>query len=103
MLARLTHVIARRRWYVIGAWLVLTVFGAYSAGQVSKRWFQSFSIPGYSAYEANQRMFKQFGTGQRPPNVVVFHTNGTRRRATQFARPWTVLPRRIPARARARS
>ena len=76
MLARLTHVIARRRWYVIGAWLALTVFGAYSAGQVSKRWFQSFSIPGYSAYEANQRMLKQFGTGQRNPNVVVFHTNG---------------------------
>src|SRR2546422_3378337 len=76
MLARLTHVIARRRWYVIGAWLVLTVFGAYSAGQVSKRWFQSFSIPGYSAYEANQRMLKQFGTGQRTPNVIVFRTNG---------------------------
>jgi RND superfamily putative drug exporter len=76
MLARLTHVIARRRWYVIGAWLVLTVFGAYSAGQVSKRWFQSFSIPGYSAYEANQRTMKQYGTGERAPNVVVFHTSG---------------------------
>src|SRR3989442_13809103 len=76
MLARLTHVIARRRWYVIGAWLVLTVFGAYSAGQGSKRWVQSFSIPGYSAYEANQRMLKQFGTGQRTPNGTVFRTNG---------------------------
>src|SRR5712692_943902 len=76
MLARLTNVIARRRWYVIGVWLALTIFGGYSAGQVSKRWFQSFSIPGYSAYEANQRMLKQFGTGQRNPNVVVFHTNG---------------------------
>src|SRR5438132_2273489 len=76
MLARLAHVIVRRRRAVIGAWVVLTVFGAYSAGQVSKRWFQSFSIPGYSAYEANQRMLKQFGTGQRNPNVVVFHTNG---------------------------
>ncbi len=76
MLARLAHVIARRRWYVIGVWLALTVFGGYSAGQVSKRWFQSFSIPGYSAYEANQRMLKQFGTGERTPNVVVFHTSG---------------------------
>src|SRR5438552_1831184 len=76
MLARLTHVIARRRWYVIGVWLALTVFGAYSAGQVSKRWFQSFSIPGYSAYEANQRTIERFGTGQRPPNVVVFQTSG---------------------------
>src|SRR5438105_3593723 len=77
MLARLAHVIARRRWYVIGAWLVLTVFGGtVSTAQVSKRWFQSFSIPGYSAYEANQRTIQRFGTGMRPPNVVVFHTSG---------------------------
>ena len=40
---------------VIGVWIVLTIFGMFSAGQVSKRWFESFSIPGYSAYEANQR------------------------------------------------
>jgi RND superfamily putative drug exporter len=76
MLARLAHLIARRRWYVIGAWIVLTLFGGYSAGRVSKRWFQSFSIPGKSAYEANQRTLHAFGTGVRPPNVVVLHTNG---------------------------
>ncbi len=79
MLARLAHVIARRRWYVIGAWMALTVFGAFAAGQVSKRWYQSFSIPGKSAYEANQRTFKVFGTGVRPPNVVVYHTSGDAR------------------------
>ena len=76
MLARLAHLIARKRWYVIGAWLVLTLFGGFAAGQVSKRWYQSFSIPGKSAYEANQRMFNRFGTGLRPPNVVVYHTAG---------------------------
>jgi RND superfamily putative drug exporter len=76
MLARLAHVIARRRWYVIGAWLALTVFGGYAAGQLSNRWFQSFSIPGYPAYEANQRILKQFGTGERAPTVVVFRTSG---------------------------
>jgi RND superfamily putative drug exporter len=76
MLARLAHVIARHRWPVIGIWLVLTLFGGFAAGKVSKRWFQSFSIPGYSAYEANKRTLKQFGTGVRPPNVVVFHTSG---------------------------
>ena len=76
MLARLAHVIARRRWYVIGAWLALTVFGGYAAGQVSNRWFQSFSIPGYSAYEANQRMLQQFGTGERSPTVVIFRARG---------------------------
>src|SRR5215831_12727065 len=76
MLASLTHVIVRRRWIVIGVWIVLTIFGAYAAGQVSKRWYQSFSIPGKSAYEASQRTLKAFGTGVRPPNVVVFHTSG---------------------------
>src|SRR6476620_10405045 len=55
LLARLAHLIVRRRWIAIGIWIALTLFGAFSAGQVSKRWFESFSIPGYSAYEANQR------------------------------------------------
>src|SRR5205809_3310207 len=75
-LGKLAHLTARHRRKVIVAWLVLTLFGAFAASQVSKRWYQSFSIPGYSAYEANQRTLKQFGTGMRPPNVVVFHTSG---------------------------
>src|SRR5437870_6396490 len=76
MLARLAHVIVRRRRAVIGAWLVLTLFGGFSAGQVSKRWFESFSIPGYSAYETNQRTLKTFGTGEQAPLVAVFHSSG---------------------------
>ncbi len=55
MLERLAHLIVRRRRIVLGIWVVLTLFGAFSAGQVSKRWYQSFSIPGYSGYETNQR------------------------------------------------
>src|SRR5256886_13607396 len=76
MLARLAHVIVRRRRLVIVAWVVLTLFGAFSAAQVSKRWFESFSIPGYSAYEANQRTLHRFGTGEQAPLVAVFHTSG---------------------------
>jgi RND superfamily putative drug exporter len=76
MLARLAHVVSRHRRKVIFAWVALTLFGAFSASQVSKRWYQSFSIPGKSAYEANQRTLKVFGTGIRAPNVVVFRTTG---------------------------
>ncbi len=82
MLARLAHVVARHRWKVIAAWIVLTLFGAFAAGQVHKRWYQSFSIPGKSAYEANQRTMKAFGTGVRPPNVVVFRTTGDATKST---------------------
>jgi len=76
MLVRLAHLINRRPWWFISAWIVLTLFGAFAAGQVSKRWYQSFSIPGKSAYEANQRTFETFKNGVRPPNVVVYHTSG---------------------------
>jgi RND superfamily putative drug exporter len=76
MLERLAHVIVRRRRMVIGIWIALTLFGAFSASQVSKRWFQSFSIPGYSAYEANKRTLDRFGTGMQAPLVAVFQTKG---------------------------
>jgi RND superfamily putative drug exporter len=82
VLARLAHFVTRHRWPVIGAWVVLTLFGGFAAGQVSKRWYQSFSIPGKSAYEASQRTLKAFGVGVRPPAVVVYHTQGD---ATQNA------------------
>jgi RND superfamily putative drug exporter len=76
VLARLAHTVARHRRAVIVIWVVLTLFGGFAAGKVSKRWYQSFSIPGKSAYEANQRTLTTFGSGVRPPNVVVYHTTG---------------------------
>jgi putative drug exporter of the RND superfamily len=75
-LGRLARFTARHRWAVIGVWLVLTLIGGMAAGKLSKRWYQSFSIPGKPAYEASQRSLKAFGVGVRPPNVVVFHTAG---------------------------
>src|SRR5580765_6119404 len=82
MLARFAHQIVRHRRVVIGVWIVLTVFGAFSASQVSKRWFESFSIPGYSSYQANQRTLQTFGTGEQAPLVAVFHSAGDVTKAT---------------------
>ena len=45
----LARLILRHRLLVVGIWLLLTIFGAYSAARVADRWFESFSIPGYSA------------------------------------------------------
>ena len=75
-LARLAHFIARRRWVVIGVWIVLMLVGGVAAGKLPERWYQSFSLPGKPAYEASQRTLKAFGVGVRPPNAVVFHTAG---------------------------
>jgi RND superfamily putative drug exporter len=75
-LARLARFITRHRWAVIGTWIVLTLFGAVAAGQLSSRWYQSLSVPGKPAYEASQRTLKALGVGARAPSVVVFHTSG---------------------------
>src|SRR3954451_7569890 len=75
MLVWLAHFVSRHRRVVIGVCVALTLFGVFAASQVNKRWFQSFSIPGYSAYETNQRTFGIFHTGIRPPVVVVFHAD----------------------------
>jgi putative drug exporter of the RND superfamily len=75
-MTRLAHLVLRHRRAIVVAWIGLTILGAYSANAVSKRWLEQFSIPGYSAYEANQRTLKTFGTGENAPLVAVFHSNG---------------------------
>ena len=75
-LERLAHFTTRYRWPVIAAWIVLTLFGGYAAGQLSSRWYQSLAVPGKPAYEASQRTFKALGAGVRSPNTVVFHSSG---------------------------
>ena len=75
-MAGLGRLVIRVRWLVVGAWLVLTVVGMFSAAKLADRWFQSFSIPGYSAYEANQRTLEAFGTGEQVPLVAVLTAKG---------------------------
>ena len=75
-LANLAYFVMRRRRLVVGFWIVLTVFGVFSAQQVSTRWLEQFSIPGFSAYEANQRTLQAFGSGAQAPNVAVLRVKG---------------------------
>jgi RND superfamily putative drug exporter len=76
VLGGLAHFTVRHRRLLVGVWIVLTIVGAYSAKRVSDRWLEQFSIPGYSAYEANQRTLKTFGTGAQPPHVALFTAKG---------------------------
>src|SRR5436309_15156426 len=76
MMERLAHAVIRRRRIVFGLWIVLTLLGASLAGGIGDRLSQQFSIPGYSAYEANQRIFKDTHTGKNYPLVPVFHSSG---------------------------
>jgi putative drug exporter of the RND superfamily len=72
---RLAQLVIRRRFVVIGLWIVLTVFGGYSAGQLADRWHEEFSIPGAEGYEANQRSLEELGNGQLYPFVLVLRAD----------------------------
>jgi RND superfamily putative drug exporter len=76
VLEGLARWVIRHRRLVIAGWLALTIFGAFSASEINKRWLDQFSIPGYSAYEANQRAFKTFGNGAQAPHVALFTVKG---------------------------
>ncbi len=76
MLERLARFTIHHRKLVVGTWLVLTFVGAFSANAINKRWLDQFSIPGASAYEANQRTLKVFGNGAQAPHVAVFNVKG---------------------------
>src|SRR3954470_3407852 len=65
--------VSRHRWLVIGAWIVLTLVGALTAGRLSDRWYQGSAVPGAPAYESGQRALATFGAGARSPNVIVVH------------------------------
>jgi RND superfamily putative drug exporter len=68
---RIARAVIRHRRAIVGAWIVLALVGMFSAAKLSDRWFESFSIPGFEAYEANQRILKTFDTGEQVPLVVV--------------------------------
>jgi putative drug exporter of the RND superfamily len=86
VLERLAHFVIRRRRWVVLAWVALTLFGLFATTRLSDRWFESFSIPGYSAYEANQRALKTFGSGEQAPLVAVFHSQGDVTKAKSIRR-----------------
>src|SRR3954462_13496211 len=83
----LANFVLRRRKLIVAAWILLTLLGAYSANAVSKRWLEQSSIPGYSAYEANQRTLKTFGTGAQAPLGAVFVAKSAGTKENGSAKP----------------
>ncbi|MEO5577058.1 MAG: MMPL family transporter, partial [Gaiellaceae bacterium] len=72
---RLADYVVHHRRIVIGVWILLTAFGAFSAGQVADRWLEDFSIPGASGYEADQRAAAKLGNGELFPYVIAIRAD----------------------------
>jgi putative drug exporter of the RND superfamily len=76
MMDRLTNIVTHHRRAVIIVWTVLTLFGMFAAGKMADRFAVEFGVPGYSAYEANQRTLATLGSGEIEPFIAVLSTSG---------------------------
>jgi RND superfamily putative drug exporter len=95
VLERLAHIVIRHRRLVVAAWIALTLLGAYATKAVSSRWLDQFSVPGYSAYEANQRALARFGSGEQPPHVALFTVNGDVTKHEEIGTALAAIPQRF--------
>jgi putative drug exporter of the RND superfamily len=96
LMTALARLVLGHKRAIVFLWIVLTLVGAYSANAVSKRWLEQFSIPGYSAYEANQRTLKTFGTGENAPLVAVFRSDGDVTKVTGIKKAIAAAERQNP-------
>lgn len=67
--------VIRRKWWVLTAWLALAVLGVIAAPRAIDNLSQSFDLPGQPAFEVNQRVVAQFGSGgNNAPVLLELHS-----------------------------
>ncbi|UMG94297.1 hypothetical protein [Nocardioides sp. TF02-7] len=82
---RLTDWVLGHRLLVAGFWLVVTVAGAATAPTTVDRLGYDFALPGQPAYEANERILEEFGSGTEDPLLLVARGDGAVAAVTETA------------------
>ena len=73
-MTRLVGAVLRHRRVVVLAWILLTVAGALTVSQATKRMTYSYTTPGQVGYEANLHLNKRFGIdGTFEPTLALLH------------------------------
>ena len=70
--------VVRRRWWVVAAWLLLTVLGGFGAPKATGALSFDFGLPGQPGYETNERLVAQFGSGGANAPVLLVVGDGSR-------------------------
>ena len=86
MLERLAHLIVRRRRVVIGIWIVLTLFGAYLGRSGVEALVPELLDSRVLGLRGEPAHAAEFGSGEQPPLVAVFHTTGDITKQTGIAK-----------------
>ena len=67
----LARLVVRHRWWVIAAWIVVALCGAFGASRATSALSYDFSLPGQSGYETNADITREFGSGGDNAPVLV--------------------------------
>ena len=96
---KIVNVVLAHRRLVVLAWIVLTVAGALTVNQATKRMTYSYTTPGQVGYEANLHLTQRFGIdGTYEPTLAVLHlppgqTMRSQKAQAEAARTFAVVSR----------
>ncbi len=62
-MATLARLVIARRWWVIGAWIVLVIAGGFGASRATANLSFDFGLPGQAGYETNEQIVHSVGNG----------------------------------------
>ncbi|MBT0770753.1 MMPL family transporter [Kineosporia sp. J2-2] len=83
----LSRLVIARRWWVVGAWVVLAALGGFAAPRATDRLSFDFGLPGQPGYETNVDILKTFGSGGIGAPVLLVVGNGQETVAADTAAP----------------
>jgi RND superfamily putative drug exporter len=75
---RLARFVVAHRWWVLAAWLLLTIAGGYAAPKATSALTYNFGLPGQAGYETNQQILQTFGSGGNNAPILLVVGDGNR-------------------------
>ena len=75
------------RWWVLAAWLILSVAGGFAAPKATSALSYDFGLPGQAGYETNQQITATVGSGGNDAPILLVVGDGTRQVTAAQAGP----------------
>ena len=80
--------VTAHRWWVLAAWLILSVAGGFAAPKATSALSYDFGLPGQAGYETNQQITATVGSGGNDAPILLVVGDGTRQVTAAQAGRW---------------
>nr|WP_243758114.1 MMPL family transporter [Allobranchiibius sp. GilTou38] len=83
----MARVVIARRWWVIGAWILLVIAGGFGASRATANLSFDFGLPGQAGYQTNEQIVQTVGNGgDNAPILLVLQGDSQRLTAADAQR-----------------